>query len=370
MHQHHLRRRRRRSRSMGEIASSLVAVVLVMCSVFIPAAFLPGTTGQLYKQFAITIVISVAVSGFIALTLTPAMCAAAAEAQSAAAARLLRVVQPPGRPRDAAASATAVDATSSSRGRGARAARGVPVLDLSPLQRSCRRASCRTRTRATRSRRSSCRRRRASTRTQEIAEQGGRDIQGRSPACETRTVVTGYSLLDSGFKTNAGTIFVTFKDFNKRYENIDTAKKENVRAILQALFRARRGMIEGAIVDPDRAAGDSRHRHHRRLRVLDPGHGHRRSRRARRRDAGLPQEGARAARADRPRDDVFGEHAAAAAPTSTATRRSCWAFRSRTCTARSRRSSARSRSASTTSSPTSGGWSCSRTRSSGRTRKT
>ena len=41
-----------------------------------PAAFLPGTTGQLYKQFAITIVISVAVSGFVALTLTPAMCGA------------------------------------------------------------------------------------------------------------------------------------------------------------------------------------------------------------------------------------------------------------------------------------------------------
>ena len=62
-------------KAMNEIASSLVAVVLVMASVFIPAAFLPGTTGQLYKQFAITIVISVAVSGFVALTLTPAMCA-------------------------------------------------------------------------------------------------------------------------------------------------------------------------------------------------------------------------------------------------------------------------------------------------------
>ena len=59
---------------MEEIATSLIAVVLVMASVFIPAAFLPGTTGQLYKQFAITIVISVSLSGFIALTLTPAMC--------------------------------------------------------------------------------------------------------------------------------------------------------------------------------------------------------------------------------------------------------------------------------------------------------
>ena len=61
-------------KAMGEMASSVIAVVLVMASVFIPAAFLPGTTGQLYKQFAITIVISVAISGFVALTLTPAMC--------------------------------------------------------------------------------------------------------------------------------------------------------------------------------------------------------------------------------------------------------------------------------------------------------
>jgi multidrug efflux pump len=61
-------------RAMEQIGTSLVAVVLVMASVFVPAAFLPGTTGQLYKQFAITIVISVALSGFVALTLTPAMC--------------------------------------------------------------------------------------------------------------------------------------------------------------------------------------------------------------------------------------------------------------------------------------------------------
>ena len=60
--------------AMEQIGSSLIAVVMVMASVFIPAAFLPGTTGQLYKQFAITIVISVAISGFVALTLSPAMC--------------------------------------------------------------------------------------------------------------------------------------------------------------------------------------------------------------------------------------------------------------------------------------------------------
>ena len=71
----HLPPREATIKAMEEIGSSLIAVVLVMASVFIPAAFLPGTTGQLYKQFAITIVISVALSGFVALTLTPAMCA-------------------------------------------------------------------------------------------------------------------------------------------------------------------------------------------------------------------------------------------------------------------------------------------------------
>ena len=70
----HLTPREATIRAMEQIGTSLIAVVLVMASVFIPAAFLPGTTGQLYKQFAITIVISVALSGFVALTLTPAMC--------------------------------------------------------------------------------------------------------------------------------------------------------------------------------------------------------------------------------------------------------------------------------------------------------
>ena len=76
MHEHHLPPKEATIKSMGEISTSLIAVVLVMASVFVPAAFLPGTTGQLYKQFAVTIVVSVIISGFLALTVTPAMCAA------------------------------------------------------------------------------------------------------------------------------------------------------------------------------------------------------------------------------------------------------------------------------------------------------
>lgn len=52
--------------AMNELVSPIVATVLVLVSVFVPAAFVPGTTGQLYKQFAITIAISVTISGFVA----------------------------------------------------------------------------------------------------------------------------------------------------------------------------------------------------------------------------------------------------------------------------------------------------------------
>ncbi|MDD3267363.1 MAG: efflux RND transporter permease subunit [Burkholderiales bacterium] len=62
-------------KSMDEVASALVAIVLVLCCAFIPSAFLGGLTGILYQQFAVTIAISVVLSGIVALTLTPALCA-------------------------------------------------------------------------------------------------------------------------------------------------------------------------------------------------------------------------------------------------------------------------------------------------------
>jgi multidrug efflux pump subunit AcrB len=63
------------NRAMRQISGALIAIVLVLCSVFIPVAFVPGITGAMYKQFAVTIVISVVLSGMVALTLTPALCA-------------------------------------------------------------------------------------------------------------------------------------------------------------------------------------------------------------------------------------------------------------------------------------------------------
>ncbi|SAL09467.1 hydrophobe/amphiphile efflux-1 (HAE1) family protein [Caballeronia peredens] len=61
--------------AMDEVAGPVVAIVLVLCAVFVPVAFLSGITGQMYKQFAITIAISVVLSGIVALTLSPALAA-------------------------------------------------------------------------------------------------------------------------------------------------------------------------------------------------------------------------------------------------------------------------------------------------------
>ena len=62
-------------KAMDEVGGALIAIVLVLCAVFVPVAFIPGITGQLYKQFAITIAISVVLSGVVALTLSPALAA-------------------------------------------------------------------------------------------------------------------------------------------------------------------------------------------------------------------------------------------------------------------------------------------------------
>ena len=62
-------------KAMKELAGALVAIVLVLSSVFLPVAFLGGMTGTLYKQFAVTIAISMVISGIVALTLSPALAA-------------------------------------------------------------------------------------------------------------------------------------------------------------------------------------------------------------------------------------------------------------------------------------------------------
>jgi HAE1 family hydrophobic/amphiphilic exporter-1 len=61
--------------AMEQVASPVIAIALILTAVFVPTAFIPGITGRLYQQFAVTIAISVLFSAFNALTLSPAMCA-------------------------------------------------------------------------------------------------------------------------------------------------------------------------------------------------------------------------------------------------------------------------------------------------------
>jgi len=75
MTQHGLGTLEAAKRAMTEIAGALISIVLVLVAVFLPVAFLGGVTGTLYQQFAITIAISVIISGVMALTLSPALAA-------------------------------------------------------------------------------------------------------------------------------------------------------------------------------------------------------------------------------------------------------------------------------------------------------
>jgi len=62
------------SKAMQDISGPVVAIALILAAVFIPVGFIPGIVGRLYQQFAITIAISVLISAFVALSLTPALC--------------------------------------------------------------------------------------------------------------------------------------------------------------------------------------------------------------------------------------------------------------------------------------------------------
>ena len=74
MYEEHLDARESAIKAMREVTSPIIAIVLTLTAVFVPIAFLGGLTGELYRQFAVTISIAVVISGLVALTLTPSLC--------------------------------------------------------------------------------------------------------------------------------------------------------------------------------------------------------------------------------------------------------------------------------------------------------
>ncbi|MFZ5572308.1 MAG: efflux RND transporter permease subunit [Thermodesulfobacteriota bacterium] len=245
MVRHHLAPKEATVKAMEEISTSLVAVVLVMASVFLPAAFLPGTTGQLYKQFAITIVISVAVSGFVALTLTPAMCGI-----------MLRHTAPPTRGFFAWFNRQ-VDAVTRGFGHAVtfvirrmavafailavliwtiiRLFEVLPTSFVPNEDQGYVMAAVIMPDAA------------SLERTKAVCEKVD-NIFANLPGTANRTQLSGYSLLDNGFKTNAGTFFVTLKPFEERYASVKQAKKENARAVLLGLRSQAAAIQEGLVI--------------------------------------------------------------------------------------------------------------------------
>ncbi len=74
MREEHKNSRDAAIKAMSEVTGPVIAIVLTLCAVFVPIAFLGGLTGELYRQFAVTIAIAVVLSGIVALTLTPSLC--------------------------------------------------------------------------------------------------------------------------------------------------------------------------------------------------------------------------------------------------------------------------------------------------------
>ncbi|MBS0591985.1 MAG: multidrug efflux RND transporter permease subunit [Proteobacteria bacterium] len=246
MHADHLAPKEATIKAMSEIGSSLVAVVLVMASVFVPAAFLPGTTGQLYKQFAITIVVSVGISGLVALTLTPAMCAL-----------LLKHNPPPQRGFFAWFNAL-VDRLTAGFGHAvelvikrmvaALVLLGVFLYAIWHLFQILPTSFVPQEDQGYAMVAIMMPQAASLDRAQAVAERVDAILK-EIPGVDRRSMITGYSLIDGGFKTNAATFFITFKDFKERYRDIATAKEQNARAILTRFYDEARH-IEQAIIMP------------------------------------------------------------------------------------------------------------------------
>ena len=231
-------------RAMDEVSGPVIAIVLVMCSVFIPVAFLAGITGELYKQFAITIAISVVLSGFVALTLSPAL-----------AALLLK----PGR-REKRGFFKWFDKTFARMTEGYTNAVAfiikrfvialllfagmigfsvtmmdnipkafLPVEDQGYLLGAVIMPDA------------------ASLDRTGAVGKRVTDYFMKQDAVEGIAMVNGFSLLDSQNKNNAGTFFIGFKDFDERYK-MDNIRTQNAKAVAQAAYKELSQIKEGIVL--------------------------------------------------------------------------------------------------------------------------
>ncbi len=219
--------------AMREVTGPVIATTLVLIAVFLPVAFIEGTTGVLYQQFAVTIAISVFISSIVALTLTPALAALLIKPSSGQPNAAFRIFN------------RAINRLTTVYAGGVRLTlRGVsiglvliaamlfaiyglfklvpgsfvPAEDQGYLFAAVilPDGASLDRTQAL---------------TQRVAE-----IFAEHPAVEDYSALAGFSLLDGQFKTNNGTVFVALKDFDERQD--PGLKLDAVMAAVQPKLRA------------------------------------------------------------------------------------------------------------------------------------
>jgi multidrug efflux pump len=227
--------------AMHEVSGPVVAIVLVLAAVFVPTAFLGGTTGVLYKQFAMTVVISVILSGFVALTLTPALAALLLDGSHGHPPRILqrfnqwfdwlteRYAAGVRWTLKRAALAVAVFVAFIVAILGL--FRTVPGSFVPPEDQGYLLVAAILPDSA------------SLDRSDAVGRRIG-EILLEHPATQFASVLTGYSILDSQYKTNSATVFVSLKDFKER-ESDDLSLDAVIASV-----RPKLAAIQDAIVIP------------------------------------------------------------------------------------------------------------------------
>ena len=244
MHVHHLNPVDASKRAMDEVAGPVVAIVLVLCAVFVPVAFLGGITGQLYKQFAITIAISVVISGLVALTLSPALAALLIKPTHGEKNRFFKwfdrgfARMTEGYSRWVALAikrfAIALSLFAGMIVLIFLMMQRIPTAFLPPEDQGYLLGAVIMPDAA------------SLDRTGDVSQRAA-DFFMKNEAVSGVAVVNGYSLLDSQNKNNAAIFFVGFKDFAERYKfaNIRT---QNASAVILAAHKELSQVREGVIV--------------------------------------------------------------------------------------------------------------------------
>ena len=231
-------------KSMDEVGGALVAIVLVLCAVFVPVAFVPGVTGQLYKQFAITIAIAVVISGIVALTLSPALAALllkpahhekkgffqwfenAFARMTVGYTRVVKVM--------IKRSLVALLLFAGMIAICAELFRTIPSSFLPPEDQGYLLGAVIMPDAA------------SLDRTADVSRHAT-DYFTKNPASKAVVVIDGFSLLDGQVKSNAAVFFVGLKDFSERYSS-DNIRTQNARAVLTDAFKTFSTVREGIIV--------------------------------------------------------------------------------------------------------------------------